>query len=302
MAGRAQDAERDPWRAVASGRFLVIVDAGVSEEVWQGVCATVEVESLPENIGPAGQVHTGGLERIVSAIPVRGVDAVDHFAVVELPPARDGVAVDEPGARTVMVVARGGAEVELLLDSGAHRHTARGAEPWSLAEFPRVRAVRAGPTGWSAGTIRARHDGDRGHEPVTTAGEPGTTPAPAFTVRVNDGPLEPLRRPLVVGRRPRALLSAPHSRAETPTDLRAVTSPAQLVSATHVEIAPSGDVVVVTDLGSTNGTRVVPGHGTPVRLRKGDSAVVPVSAIVEIGDGNVIHILPSGPDGFTKPV
>jgi pSer/pThr/pTyr-binding forkhead associated (FHA) protein len=71
-----------------------------------------------------------------------------------------------------------------------------------------------------------------------------------------------------------------------------VLSPSNEVSATHVEIRQVGATVVVSDLHSTNGT-VVGVPGSPVRtLRPGDTAVVTVGTLIDIGDGNVIEILP----------
>jgi FHA domain len=64
------------------------------------------------------------------------------------------------------------------------------------------------------------------------------------------------------------------------------------VSATHIELRQLGSTVVVTDMRSTNGT-VVAIPGQPRRtLRQGESAVVTPGTLVDIGDNNVIEILP----------
>jgi pSer/pThr/pTyr-binding forkhead associated (FHA) protein len=97
-----------------------------------------------------------------------------------------------------------------------------------------------------------------------------------------------LEVPLVIGRRP----SAPRVVVGTPPRLVVVASPRAEVSATHVEIRQQGSAVVVTDLRSTNGTRVtIPGR-QPVALRQGESIVVLAGTIVDIGDGNRLEILP----------
>ena len=71
-----------------------------------------------------------------------------------------------------------------------------------------------------------------------------------------------------------------------------VPSPSQQVSATHLEIRQRGASVVVTDLRSTNGTVVnIPGR-VPRTLRQGESMVVSPGTLVDIGDGNLIEILP----------
>jgi hypothetical protein len=109
---------------------------------------------------------------------------------------------------------------------------------------------------------------------------------PIFEVRIGDAEPRELLGALIVGRDPKPR-RMPTSEPQT---LVVVSSPTQQVSATHVEIARSGRTVVVTDLRSTNGTVVrIPG-AAPVRLRQGDSIVTVTSAIVEIGDRNVIDI------------
>ena len=71
-----------------------------------------------------------------------------------------------------------------------------------------------------------------------------------------------------------------------------VASESNEVSATHLELRQSGTTVVAHDLNSTNGTKVaLPGF--PVRtLRPGESLVVSVGTFIDIGDRNVIEILP----------
>ncbi|MCS5733611.1 FHA domain-containing protein [Herbiconiux daphne] len=112
-------------------------------------------------------------------------------------------------------------------------------------------------------------------------------PQPYFELKVGDEPTFELTGAVVIGRNPQPRRTV----SSEPQTLIAVPSPDHEVSANHVEIARSGRTVVVTDLRSTNGTTVRV-HGRPtVRLRQGDSVVASGSAIVEIGDGNVIHIV-----------
>jgi pSer/pThr/pTyr-binding forkhead associated (FHA) protein len=71
-----------------------------------------------------------------------------------------------------------------------------------------------------------------------------------------------------------------------------VPSPKGEISGTHLEIRQLGASVVVTDLRSTNGSVVaVPGSEARA-LRQGESMVVTPGTLVDIGDGNVIEILP----------
>jgi hypothetical protein len=81
------------------------------------------------------------------------------------------------------------------------------------------------------------------------------------------------------------------SNGELPKLIR-VQSPQGEVSSTHLEIRQLGASVIVTDLRSTNGSTVsVPGSA-PRSLRQGESMVVTPGTLVDIGDGNVIEILP----------
>lgn len=98
-----------------------------------------------------------------------------------------------------------------------------------------------------------------------------------------------LESPLIAGRHP----SSPRVVVGPAPRLVLVPSPRDEVSASHVEIRQEGVAVVVTDLRSTNGTRVtIPGR-QPVALRQGESLSVLAGTIVEIGDGNRLEILSS---------
>lgn len=70
-----------------------------------------------------------------------------------------------------------------------------------------------------------------------------------------------------------------------------VPSPSREVSSTHVEILQDADTVVVTDLGSTNGTTVTMPGFPPRTLRQGESLVVGAETLVDIGDGIRIVIV-----------
>lgn len=136
---------------------------------------------------------------------------------------------------------------------------------------------------------------------------PGATPTPAggaevvpppqrFAVRVVPGDIMELDVPIVIGRRP----ALPRVESGVAPRLVAVQSPEQEVSSTHVRIEQSGDAVVVTDLRSTNGTRVHRPGGTADRLRPGESTVVLAGTVVEIGDGNIIEITAVPAGGTTE--
>lgn len=140
--------------------------------------------------------------------------------------------------------------------------------------------------------------------PTVDAAQPPTEPLvlppapPTFAVRLGAGDALPLDVPVVFGRHPSP------SRVESGVAPRlvSVVSATQEVSGTHVRIEQSGDAVVVTDLRSTNGTRVVAPGGTGLRLRPGESTVALAGATIEIGDGNIIEItaVPGGTGGTDR--
>jgi hypothetical protein len=131
--------------------------------------------------------------------------------------------------------------------------------------------------------------------PVTIeAAVPATAPAavpaavlPRYGFRV--GGLEwRLDTVYFVGRRP----TTPRGFDNRVPRLVTVRSATSAVSGTHLEVRQEGDSVVVTDLGSTNGTTVVSPNGKKERMRRGASLAVIPGTRVDIGDGNIIEILP----------
>lgn len=120
----------------------------------------------------------------------------------------------------------------------------------------------------------------------------GSTRHPVSTIRIGTHAPIPLEVPAYIGRRP----SAPRITGGRPPRLVMVPSPAREVSATHLEIRQEGATVVVTDLGSTNGTLITHPRGAPVTLRQGESVVVVNGSVVDIGDGIRIIIAPGMDD------
>jgi hypothetical protein len=133
----------------------------------------------------------------------------------------------------------------------------------------------------------------RGAEDAPPRDEP-SPPAPTrpatFAFRVRDGQAYPLDVVHYVGRNPKQ----PRIPLDEPVRLFSVASPTKLVSSTHLELRQQGESVVVTDLRSTNGTSVIlPGRDWQ-RLRAGQGIAVIPGALVDIGDGVVLEILPPG--------
>jgi hypothetical protein len=117
---------------------------------------------------------------------------------------------------------------------------------------------------------------------------PHATPVADHRFRMPDGTEYVLDTPVLIGRKP----AAPRI-AAGPVRLLAVPSPRGEVSSTHIELRASGRAVVVTDLKSTNGTTVsVPGNAQR-KLRQGDSMVVTPGSLIDLGDGNIVEILPA---------
>lgn len=113
--------------------------------------------------------------------------------------------------------------------------------------------------------------------------------SPCYGFRIGDaGRTVLLDVAAYVGRSP----SSPRIQNGVMPKLIRVPSPNGEVSGTHLELRQLGTSIVVTDLRSTNGSAVsVPGSGVR-SLRQGESMVVTPGTLVDIGDGNVIEILP----------
>ena len=113
-----------------------------------------------------------------------------------------------------------------------------------------------------------------------------------YGLRLPDGTELRLDTACRLGRHPR-----PARVAEVPPPrLFEVASPTSAVSGTHLDIRQVGDSVVVTDLGSTNGTVVTLPRRRPQRLASGQSLAVLPGTRLDIGDGNIIEILPTNGD------
>jgi hypothetical protein len=116
---------------------------------------------------------------------------------------------------------------------------------------------------------------------ILRGGAPVLDPGDADAERI---PLDP---PVIVGRRPR------RPRVVRGAEPRLVTVPSPLgeISGTHVAVRQESGAIVVTDLGSTNGTAVLAPGADRLALRPGESLVVVPGTRVDIGDGVVLEIL-----------
>jgi hypothetical protein len=125
--------------------------------------------------------------------------------------------------------------------------------------------------------------------PLSAAPAPPAPAPPRYGFRIGRSG-RPVRLDVAayVGRGPKA----PRIRTGEAPRLIRVASPHGEVSNTHLELRQLGSSVVVTDLRSTNGSTVAVPGSAPHTLRRGESMVVSPGTLVDIGDGNVIEILP----------
>jgi len=121
------------------------------------------------------------------------------------------------------------------------------------------------------------------------ASEPAGGQLERYGFRLPDGTERRLDTAYLLGRRPQSARIGAGRGADT--RLITIGSRTSAVSATHLEIRQDGDSVVVTDVGSTNGTIVLPELGRRQRLRPGQSVAVRPGTRVDIGDGNIIEVL-----------
>ncbi len=121
-----------------------------------------------------------------------------------------------------------------------------------------------------------------------TAAEPTRSASPEYSFRVNGREPIPLDSGAIVGRGP----SLPRITGRRVPRLVRVASPLREVSASHLELRQQAALVVLTDLHSTNGSFVRTPGRAPVKLHQGETLVVVPGTTIDIGDENIIEILP----------
>lgn len=158
--------------------------------------------------------------------------------------------------------------------------TVRDAPPRALPDFPpppgfRPTVVPAPPPSDGPDDV----SDERGEALDERAEAPTPTPQPgAWRLRAPGGLEVLLLRPVVLGRDPSIDASRPHAAAIPLAD------PARSVSKTHVLVEVVDDGVVVTDLHSTNGTRVLTPDGEARELDPGRSAEVAGGSTLLLGE------------------
>jgi hypothetical protein len=102
----------------------------------------------------------------------------------------------------------------------------------------------------------------------------------------SDGGTAELDRAVLVGRAP-----DPSKSSFKDPRLLPVQSPGHDISRTHVQVAPDGWQIVVTDLQSTNGTTLIrPGGYDQQLLTPGEPVPVQLGSVLELGDGVSVTI------------
>ncbi len=117
--------------------------------------------------------------------------------------------------------------------------------------------------------------------PMASPATPAPTLPLAATLQLEraDGGRERLNQPVIIGRAP----SAPAAASPAP---RLLTIPDDKdISRSHVRVAIEGNVVVVTDLASKNGTVITLPGAAPRTLRSGEPTVVLPGTLIDLGGG-----------------
>jgi hypothetical protein len=305
----------EEWRLLATDRFV----AAFGPDTGMHTMATLWRIAAETSLG---------LEALVGAVPTRGPEAVESFAIA----ATAGV-----GRSTVFVV-RGGGCADVSVAGRMRRVDARGAVPWYVAELNEVDSFALGPLERSPGDLRPAEadlplDGGvvfgpwLGWARDVVASPPPRPPAPPAPVEQSaydtnvlgdlgrraasltrhrteppaTAPTPQTATAFRVGDRAPERVDAPVYVGRQPRSPRVtgpmlprlvrVDSPSREVSATHIELRPTPHGLVLTDLQSTNGTvGRQPGSGVR-RLESGESLPVAPGTLIDIGDGNVIEIL-----------
>lgn len=106
---------------------------------------------------------------------------------------------------------------------------------------------------------------------------------PTLQLERADGSREPLNRTVLIGRSPAASGSGSEAR------LIAITDDPD-ISRTHLRVAVEGDAVVVTDLGSKNGSIITLPGGAPRKLRASEPTVVLPGTLIDLGGGTTFTV------------
>lgn len=176
-------------------------------------------------------------------------------------------------------------------------------EPAAESAHPPAQAVAPAPTEpLPAVPAAGDHDGEtitfahlqalRGQPaPGADAAAAMDAPPPAPSaehgwLELSTGERVELTSPVVIGRRPRAVRVS----ADVFPQLIAVPSPQHDISRSHIEIRTEGDVTLVVDLDTTNGTVLRRTGTAPVRLHPNDATILIDGDVIDLGDGVLVTV------------
>jgi hypothetical protein len=271
----------------------------------QALLDSPQGESAPAEASGPG-LPTEPLSAAVAPSPSEPTQHTAPEPVVEV----DGAAATERTAELSMdeIAALQNADTQLLAspfdgpEAEVHRDVAAPADSTApdSASDAAAEPVDAGPTSVPspddslqdsailAVLCQNRHANPPSSMSCRVCGRPLGSRVPQFVagpilavLRASDGSTAEVDRPVLIGRAP----SPDRSSSRSPR-LMTVPSANHDISRTHVEVAPEGWQIVVTDLNSTNGTvltrrgavdrqQLVPGEPVPVQL----------GSVIELGDG-----------------
>jgi hypothetical protein len=296
------------WVLLVTRRIVVALNSPPDHALISRLWSTASAESAT-------------VDRVLDVVPAEVAGSPLSFAIVGMP-------VDD-GDSAVTLFVHAGAGLDVLA-SGARRRVIAESGPWFRTRLEAVSHVALGDPAQihapalplTEGVVRAaRLDmvfaDERLTQPRTGAISVAEAAHDGHTVLRSDLPrprdLAAPEEPAVLGG-PRTLmygyrlngsqpfaLDVPHYFGRNPKLPSAggrvviVQSSTKSVSATHVKIEQVGDSVVVTDLKSTNGTSLIVPGSSWQRLAAGQSLVVPAGTFIDIGDGNVIEVMPGQP-------
>ncbi|SEB37552.1 FHA domain-containing protein [Paramicrobacterium humi] len=216
-----------------------------------------------------GQQHNGAPFPLVSGVVTAGrVDMVFGTEMIQRPAADSASALARPSATTVVPAAVPTPAEPAVRSDVVFDHSVELHDGMTIRRTPSQAPPVTGP--------------------IRLPNLPEHPRTVMFGYRVNSGQAYALDLPHRFGRNPK-------TRSQNSVRLVQLLSPTKTVSATHMDIRQVGDVVIVSDLNSTNGTSVIVPGGRWGRLAPGESLVVPAGSFVDVGDGNVIEIMPGVP-------
>lgn len=248
----------------------------------------------PDTAAPAAPAAAVALAPVASVAPAGSVapaiDSVPAWPTIAPAPAhsaeetRIGGDEDEFAHLFESTVLRGAEDAAVRIDPDADEEAAESAGGEVLGDHDGATILGSQLSALLGGQRGGASDGAHGSTDGSSASS-GQRPTPGLELVFSTGQVVRVDQPVVIGRKPQAdRVSGP----QLPR-LVTVTGPNDDISRSHLEIRPDGDVLLATDLGSTNGTVLVDGSGSrPLAAR----VAQPVGAgmRLDLGDGVTIDV------------